>query len=114
MCITSFTRSNSVFMCEVPTITGEYGNVYINPNFSSPYSPNTQRQIPEINLEYITKQNKFLKIECTGSFTACHEVLHHASERNRCIYTHEQRQKAAQTSALLLPNCIFNESCFND
>ena len=75
MRIASFTRSNSVLMCEVPTITGEYGNVYIDPNFSSPYSPNTQRQISEINLEYITKQNKFLKIECTGSFTACHEVL---------------------------------------
>ena len=76
MRIASFTRSNSVLMCEVPTITGEYGNVYIDPNFSSPYSPNTQRQIPEINLEYITEQNKCLKIECTCSFTACHEVLH--------------------------------------
>ena len=63
-------------MCEVPMITGEYGNVYIDPNFSSPYSPNTQHQIPEINLEYITEQNKCLKIECTGSFTTCHEVLH--------------------------------------
>ena len=63
-------------MCEVPMITGEYGNVYIDPNFSSPYSPNTQCQIPEINLEYITEQNKCLKIECTGSFTTCHKVLH--------------------------------------
>ena len=75
MWITSFTQSNSVLMCEIPIITGEYGNVYIDPNFSSPYSPNTQCQIPEINLEYTTQQYKLLKIECTGSFTACHEVL---------------------------------------
>ena len=32
-------------MCEVPTITGEYGNVYIDLNFSSPYSARARKPI---------------------------------------------------------------------
>ena len=73
--ISSFTQTNCMLMCEVPTITGDNGNVYVDPNFSSPYCPNMQRtyNIPDLN--HITEKNKSLRVESTSAFTACHEVL---------------------------------------
>ena len=75
LCISSFTQTNCMLMCEVPTITGDHGNIYVDPNVSSPYCPNMQRNCNIPDLEHITEKNKSLQVECTSAFTACHEVL---------------------------------------
>ena len=45
--ISKYIRTNCHLLCEVPTVTGDYGEIYIDPNFSSPFSPNNLHNIIE-------------------------------------------------------------------
>ena len=73
--ISEFSKRNSVLLCEIPTVTGEIGNIYVDPSFSSPFSPNMPRPTNDIDLEFVLTQNKVLSSESTSVFTGCHEVL---------------------------------------
>ena len=62
-------------MCEVPTITGEYGSVTIPENFNSSYSPAPAwKEVLKTN-ERITQENLLLYQDVKGAFNQCHEVL---------------------------------------
>ena len=73
--INNFIRQHSQLLCEIPIVTGEFGNVYLDPTFSSPFSPNLPRITVEQDLELIQTQNKFISSESASAFNACHEVL---------------------------------------
>ena len=62
-------------MFEVPTVTGEFGNVYLDPTFSSPFSPNLPREKVNLDMNLITMENKAISSEASSAFNACHEVL---------------------------------------
>ena len=63
-------------MCEVPTVTGEYGSVTIPPNFNSPYAPAPVRQSILKTNERITQENFLLYADAKCAFKQCHQVLH--------------------------------------
>ena len=73
--ISKYTRTCCQLLCEVPTVIGDYGEVYVNPNFSSPFSPNNLRKIIEPDIEDIQETSKFIAINSKAAFKACHEVL---------------------------------------
>ena len=51
-------KMHSSFLCEVPTVTGEYGSVTIAENFNSPYAPApVWKEVMKTN-ERINKMNK--------------------------------------------------------
>ena len=68
-------QTHSSFMCEVPTITGEYGSVTIPENFNSCYSPPPARKEVLKTNERITQENLLLYQDAKGAFNQCHEVL---------------------------------------
>ena len=45
--ISQYTRTSCRLLCKVPTVTGDYGEVYVDTNFSSPFSPNNLCEIIE-------------------------------------------------------------------
>ena len=63
------------FLCEVPTITGEYGNITLAPNFASPYSPCPVRQMQHFTLQEVSDFNQHLFLSLQVQFKQCHEVL---------------------------------------
>ena len=68
-------QTHSSFMCEVPTITGEYGSVTIPENFNSCYSPVLAwKEVLKTN-ERITQENLLVYQDAKGAFNQCHEVL---------------------------------------
>ena len=73
--INQFIQTNCVLLAEVPTITAVYGNVYLDPHFSSPFSPNSERNSTDADKEIVTNMNKFISIDAKSAFTSCHEVL---------------------------------------
>ena len=73
--ISKYTRTCCRLLCEVPTVTGDYGEVYIDPNFSSSFSPNNLREIIEPDIEDIQETSKFIAINSKAAFKACYEVL---------------------------------------
>ena len=73
--IKKFIKTHSKLICEVPTITGEVGNVCVDPTFSSPFSPNMQQMFSESELNSILTHNKKISSESASAFNACHEVL---------------------------------------
>ena len=73
--INQFIQMNCVLLAEVPTITAVYGNVYLDPNFSSLFSPNCGRNSTNPKKELVTNMNKFISIDAKSAFTSCHEVL---------------------------------------
>ena len=73
--ICNFTKSNCHLVCEVPTVTGDYGEIYIDPNFASPFAPTDLRNVIEPQIEDIQESSQFLAIDCKAAFNACHEVL---------------------------------------
>ena len=73
--INTFIKQHSQLMFEVPTVTGEFGNVYLDPTFSSPFSPNLPRERVNLDLNLITTENKAISSEASSAFNACHEVL---------------------------------------
>ena len=66
-------QTHSSFLCEVPTITGEYGSVTILQNFNSPYTPACQ-EVLKTN-ERITQEMFMLYEDAKHAFNQCHEVL---------------------------------------
>ena len=76
LCINQFIQTNCVLLAEVPTITAVYGNVYLDPHFSSPFSPNSECNSTDPDKEIVTNMNKFISIDAKSAFTSCHEVLH--------------------------------------
>ena len=69
-------KMHSSFLCEVPTVTGEYGSVTIAENFNSPYAPApVQKEVMKTN-ERITQENFMLNADAKRAFKQCHEVLH--------------------------------------
>ena len=76
LCINQFIQTNCVLLAEVPTITAVYGNVYLDPHFSSLFSPNSERNSTDSNKEIVANMNKFIRIDAKSAFTSCHEVLH--------------------------------------
>ena len=68
-------KTSSKIICEVPTVTGEYGNITIAPDFSSPYSPAPGRIHIETTLENVTNASKNLSLSAKAAFEECHEVL---------------------------------------
>ena len=73
--INTFIKQHSQLICEVPTVTGEFGNVYLDPTFSSPFSPNMPREKVHLDMNLIQSENKAISSESTSAFNACHEVL---------------------------------------
>ena len=73
--INEFIRRKSVLLCEIPTISGEDGHVYIDPSFSSPFSPNMQRAANDQDVPHIVTCNRKISSEAISAFNACHEVL---------------------------------------
>ena len=63
------------FLCEVPTITGEYENITLSPNFASPYSPCPVRQMQHFTPQEVSNFNQHLYSLSTSAFKQCHEVL---------------------------------------
>ena len=73
--ISNSKKTHTSFMCEVPTITGEFGALTIPSNFTSPYAPAPARcQILKTN-ERITQENYLVHADAKSAFTQCHEVL---------------------------------------
>ena len=62
-------------LCEVPTVTGEYGNITVDPNFSSPYSPAPGCIVIASTTENISRMSENLSVNATSSFQECHQVL---------------------------------------
>ena len=67
---------NCVLLAEVPMITAVYGNVYLDPHFSSPFSPNSECNSTDPDKEIVTNMNKFISTDAKSAFTSCHKVLH--------------------------------------
>ena len=65
----------SRFLCEVPTVTGEYGNITVDPNFSSPYCPAPPRIQIDTTTESVSNMSKELSISAISAFQECHQVL---------------------------------------
>ena len=68
-------QTHSSFLCEVPTITGEYGSVTIPEDFNSPYTPAPACQEILKTNERITQENLMLYEDSKRAFNQCHEVL---------------------------------------
>ena len=62
-------------MCEVPTVTGEAGNITLDPHFKSPYSPVPGQINMCSTLEDITEMNTNLSQKAIAAFKECHQVL---------------------------------------
>ena len=75
MQINTFIKQHLQLICEVPTVTGEFRNVYLDPTFSSPFSPNMLREKVHLDMLEIQLENKAISSESTSAFNACHEVL---------------------------------------
>ena len=73
--ISKYTRNCCHLLYKVPTVTGDYGDVYVDPNFSSPFSPNNLRNIIEPDIEDIQEASKLIAINSKAAFKACQEVL---------------------------------------
>ena len=65
----------SKFLCEVPTITGEYGNITLHPQFTSPYSPATPRLQMNTTSEHLSEMSQNLATNAKSAFRECHQVL---------------------------------------
>ena len=73
--INQFIQTNCVLLAEVPVITAVYRNVYLDPHFSSPFSPNSEHNSTDPNKEIVANMNKFVSIDAKSAFTSCHQVL---------------------------------------
>ena len=63
------------FMCEVPTVTGEYGDITLPADFQSPYSPAPGRVELVCTTEHITEINYQIATDAKSAFKQCHQVL---------------------------------------
>ena len=68
-------KTHTCFMCEVPTITGEYGNLTIARNVQSPYATAPMRQEMAVMKEDIADKNNKVYVEAKCAFKKCHQVL---------------------------------------
>ena len=68
-------KTHTLFLCEVPTVTGEYGTVTIPCNFSSPYATAPGRINMLKTTEMLTEENLQLSVDVKCTFKQCHEVL---------------------------------------
>ena len=73
--ISAWKQQCSRFLCEVPTVTGEYGNITVDPNFSSPYSPAPPRIQIDTTTESVSNMSKELSFSAISAFQECHQVL---------------------------------------
>ena len=73
--IASSKSRTTKLLCEVPTVTGEYGNITVDPNFSSPYSPAPGHIAMPSDTENISRMSENLSVNATSSFQECHQVL---------------------------------------
>ena len=69
-------QENTKFLCEVPTVTGQYRNVTLAPNFASPYCPFPVRELINHTPKHVTDLNAKLSSLASTAFKQCHEVLH--------------------------------------
>ena len=65
----------SKFLCEVPTITGEYGNITLHPQFSSPYSYATARVEMNTSSTILSEMSQNLATNTKSAFREYHQVL---------------------------------------
>ena len=63
----SKTKTTKLF-CKVPRVTGKYGNITVDPNFSSPYSPAPGRIAIASDTESLSRLSKNLSVNATSSF----------------------------------------------
>ena len=68
-------KTHSHLMCEVPTVTGEAGNITLDPHFKSPYSLVPGRINMCSTLEDITEMNTNLSQKAIAAFKEWHQVL---------------------------------------
>ena len=73
--ISSSKKTHTHFMCKVPTITGEYGNLTISQNVQSPYATAPMRHEILVMKEDIAEKNNNLYIHVKCAFKECHQVL---------------------------------------
>ena len=67
--------THTSFLCEIPTVTGEFGSVTIPADFSSPYAPAPGRNNILKTNEMITEENLQLSVDAKCAFKQCHQVL---------------------------------------
>ena len=53
----------------------KYGNITVDPNFSSPYSPAPPRMQIDTTTESVSNMSKELSFSATSAFQECHQVL---------------------------------------
>ena len=68
-------QTHTSFICEVPTVTGEYRSLTIPQDFNSPYSPAPAHHEVLKTTERITQENLLLYQDAQRAFNQCHEVL---------------------------------------
>ena len=68
-------KSFSRLMCEVPTVTGEYGLLTVTPDFSSPFCPAPGREKVTPQADTINELNNKISVDAKCAFKQCHEVL---------------------------------------
>ena len=73
--ISSSKQRCSKLLCEVPTVTGEYGNITVDLNLSSPYSPAPGHIEIHSTSEQLSIMSENLSVNAASSFQECHQVL---------------------------------------
>ena len=73
--IASSKSRSTKLLRKVPTVTGEYGNITVDPNFSSLYSPASGHIAIASDTENISRMSENLSVNATSSFQECHQVL---------------------------------------
>ena len=75
MDISSSKQKCSKLLCEVPTVTGEYGNITVDPNLSPPYSPVPCRIEIHSTSDQLSIISENLSVNAASAFQECHQVL---------------------------------------
>ena len=96
-------KTHSHLMCEVPTVTGEAGNITLDPHFKSPYSPVPGRINMCSTLEDITEMNTNLSQKGIAAFKECHQVLHNPGKELLVFMLTDKDRKYDRNVPYLFP-----------
>ena len=73
--LSAFSQTNSIFMCEVPLLFGEYGSLKIDQEVESPNAVTTNVEETEIDYELVNNLVRLAATEATTFFHQAHNVL---------------------------------------
>ena len=101
--IASLKSRTTKLLCKVPTATGEYGNITVDPNFSSPYSPAPWCIAMPSDTENISRMSKNLSVNATSSFQECHQVLRNPGKELLVFMITDKDRKQQRNIPYLYP-----------